>query len=102
MKLLDWRCNGLPSSQEAAQYAYQAWSMLSKPVMKARYDLDISSPMVGMVQLGFPEGSSFVPKEQNPNQDIGRGNDNEVVVISDDDDDDDGDQDMLTMARTAK
>ncbi|KAF3511535.1 hypothetical protein F2Q69_00008715 [Brassica cretica] len=88
MKLLDWRCNGLPSSQEAAQYAYQAWSMLSKPVMKARYDLDISSPMVGM--------------EQNPNQDIGRGNDNKVVVISDDDDDDDGDQDMITMARTAK
>ncbi|KAL0790768.1 hypothetical protein Bca101_007014 [Brassica carinata] len=79
MKLLDWRCNGLPSSQEAAQYAYQAWSMLSKPVMKARYDLDISSPMVGMVQLGFPEGSSFVPKEQNPNQDIGRGNDNKVL-----------------------
>ncbi|CAF2249028.1 unnamed protein product [Brassica napus] len=65
MKLLDWRCNGLPSSQEAAQYAYQAWSMLSKPVMKARYDLDISSPMVrgnnhvGVAQLGFPEGSSF-------------------------------------------
>ncbi|KAG2319096.1 hypothetical protein Bca52824_012309 [Brassica carinata] len=75
MKLLDWRCNGLPSSQEAAQYAYQAWSMLSKPVMKARYDLDISSPMVGMVQLGFPEGSSFVPKEQNPNQDIVRARD---------------------------
>ncbi|CAF1710176.1 unnamed protein product [Brassica napus] len=81
MKLLDWRCNGLPSSQEAAQYAYQAWSMLSKPVMKARYDLDISSPMVGMVQLGFPEGSSFVPKEQNPNQDIGRGNDNKIFSL---------------------
>ncbi|CAN7133350.1 unnamed protein product [Brassica rapa subsp. narinosa] len=87
MKLLDWRCNGLPSSQEAAQYAYQAWSMLSKPVMKARYDLDISSPMVrgnnhvGVAQLGFPEGSSFVLKEQSPNQDIGRGNDNEIFSL---------------------
>ncbi|KAF8092136.1 hypothetical protein N665_0423s0021 [Sinapis alba] len=110
MKLLDWRCNGLPSSQEAAQYAFQAWSLLSKPIMKAQYDLDISSPMptdnnrVGMVQQGFTEGSSVVPKEQNPNQNICRGSDKEVVVISDDDDDegDEDDQEVITMARTSK
>ncbi|CAH8382223.1 unnamed protein product [Eruca vesicaria subsp. sativa] len=99
MKLLDWRCHGLPSSKEAAHYAFQAWSLLSKPVLKDSYDLDISSPMV---HLGFPEGSSFVPKEQNPNQNTGRGNDNEVVVISDDEDEGDENQEVVTMFRTSK
>lgn len=112
MKLLDWRCNGLPCSQEAAQHAYQAWSLLSKPDMKAGYDLDVSSPVargnnnrVEMVQQGFPEGSSFVPKEQIPDLNVGCGSDdNEVVVISDDDGDegDENDQDVITMARTSK
>ncbi|CAN8328479.1 unnamed protein product [Cochlearia groenlandica] len=43
MKLLDGRFNVFPFSQEAAHSALLAWSFLSKPHIKAKYDLAVSS-----------------------------------------------------------
>ncbi|CAH8273934.1 unnamed protein product [Arabidopsis lyrata] len=79
MKLLDKTHNHFPFSQEAADKASLAWSLLSKPPIKAHYDLAIfafcGECSKGKRKMGFHE--SFIPKKQI-----------EVVVISDDDDDD--------------
>ncbi|KAG7544649.1 hypothetical protein ISN44_As12g002240, partial [Arabidopsis suecica] len=79
MKLLDKTHNHFPFSQEAADKASLAWSLLSKPPIKAHYDLAISAfcreCSKGKRKMGLHE--SFIPKKQI-----------EVVVISDDDDDD--------------
>ncbi|VVB09840.1 unnamed protein product [Arabis nemorensis] len=43
MRLLDGRSNHFPCSNEAACYAMEAWTFLSKPAMKTKYDMAIST-----------------------------------------------------------
>ncbi|KAL1224438.1 hypothetical protein V5N11_014399 [Cardamine amara subsp. amara] len=132
MKLLDGRDNSFPLRQEAADKALLAWSLLSKPHIKAQYDLSISTshnngtPGNGCgyinvggsqsdgVLFGGPDCSKFHESKYNHFQskdtsfilkkhNVGPGTDDEVVIISDDDDDDDDDsQETIKIAPLPK
>lgn len=89
MKLLEKRHNHFPFCQEAADKALLAWSLLSKPLIKALYDLVISA--------------NNNRETQENGRDVGgsQSGDGEVVVVSDDDDDGYEGQE-ISMARTSR